>query len=132
MDQQPIMAWECGTVIGERYRITGLIGKGGMGAVYAADDLRLPGKRWAVKTSRTVSGNGGDNLVEEARLLMKLNHPRLPAIADYFPPDRRHPEHSVLIMELIEGCTLQKLIGLREKSLIFRKSYILPCSCAKR
>ncbi|XEC92574.1 serine/threonine protein kinase [Paenibacillus tarimensis] len=119
MEHEQEQAWENGMVIGGRYRITALIGTGGMGAVYAADDLRLPGKRWAVKVSRILRANG-DNLLEEARLLMKLNHPRLPAIADYFPLDRSHPEHSILIMELIEGCTLQKLTVNREATLEFQ------------
>ena len=30
-----------GTVLGDRYRIVSLIGHGGMGAVYRADDLKL-------------------------------------------------------------------------------------------
>ena len=40
MSLDPI-GYENGNVIGGRYRIVGLIGQGGMGAVYAAEDLRL-------------------------------------------------------------------------------------------
>ncbi len=40
---------EPGTVIGGTYEVTGLLGKGGMGAVWSARHLRLPGKRVAIK-----------------------------------------------------------------------------------
>ncbi|HTA20638.1 MAG TPA: serine/threonine-protein kinase, partial [Polyangia bacterium] len=36
-------------MVGDAYEITGLLGKGGMGAVWAARHLRLPGKRVAIK-----------------------------------------------------------------------------------
>ena len=38
-----------GTELRGRYRIEQLVGQGGMGAVYRAADLRLPGRTCAVK-----------------------------------------------------------------------------------
>ena len=41
-----------GTVIAGSYEVTEVIGRGGMGAVWAARHLRLPGKRVAIKIGR--------------------------------------------------------------------------------
>jgi serine/threonine-protein kinase len=40
---------DVGVVVADAYEITHLLGKGGMGAVWAARHLRLPGKRVAIK-----------------------------------------------------------------------------------
>ncbi|AIQ59002.1 serine/threonine protein kinase [Paenibacillus borealis] len=97
-----------GQIIGGRYCINGIIGKGGMSQVYLAEDLRLPGKYWAVKES--VMREGGIRSVgtiqAEAELLISLNHPKLPRIADFFPPDR--DGYSYLVMDYIEGVTLHQ------------------------
>ena len=46
-------ALDVGTVVADTYEVTGLIGRGGMGAVWAARHLRLPGKRVALKVLLT-------------------------------------------------------------------------------
>ncbi|MCQ6560155.1 serine/threonine-protein kinase [Paenibacillus mendelii] len=92
------------SVGGGRYRIVGLIGRGGMGEVYAAEDSRLQGKLRALKVNRPPSEDGLFQ-AEEAGMLMRLNHPNLPLIVDYFPPDAQGAE--ILVMDFIDGVNLQ-------------------------
>ena len=103
MSLDPI-GYENGNVIGGRYRIVGLIGQGGMGAVYAAEDLRLQGKLCALKVNKVQTADAMYS-AEEAGLLMRLNHPHLPLIIDYFPVSENG--HEILIMDYIDGMTLQ-------------------------
>jgi serine/threonine-protein kinase len=91
----------------DRYRITGLIGSGGMSIVYLADDLRLKGKRWAVKESLCLDELHSD-ILAEANMLITLDHPRLPRIVDFYLPD--HEGYSYLIMDYIEGMSLSQLM----------------------
>lgn len=101
-----------GMLLGERYRITGLIGTGGMSYVYLAQDLRLPGKWWAVKESLCTAEDGksiGD-LEAEAELLSLLHHPRIARVADFYPPDE--DGYTYLVMDYIEGTTLARYLEL--------------------
>jgi len=105
MEEAKNALYEVGSYVGEgRYRIVCLIGYGGMGEVYAAEDVRLQGKLRAVKVNRPRLG-GRLYQLEEAALLMRLNHPNLPLIVDYFPPDQG--EHEIVVMDYIDGLTLK-------------------------
>ncbi len=94
--------WHMGSIIQDRYEIMGVAGAGGMGTVYEARDVRLPGKRWALKQMSRPPGAEG--YLQEAQLLMRLHHPCLPAVADYF--ERENGAEAVLVTEFIEGSTL--------------------------
>lgn len=99
-----------GTVLGGRYRIAGLAGSGGSSFVYAAADLKLPGKRWAVK-QMLPQPDFGSRLEEEASMLIALEHPRLPRIVDFFPAE--HDDCRFLVMDYIEGITLEAFMRQR-------------------
>ena len=80
-----VSIWERGTIIGDRYRIVRVIGQGGMGIVYSAEDMKLGCTLRAMKVTCTLLGLS--TFSEEAVSLMGLNHPNLPLITDYFAPN---------------------------------------------
>jgi hypothetical protein len=69
-----------GTVLGGRYRIVSMVGRGGMGVVYRADDLKL-GQTIALKF---VLRRGGDEhrLYEEVRIGREVSHPNVVRLHD--------------------------------------------------
>src|SRR5690348_2680773 len=78
------------SLLKQRYRILNTIGKGGMGAVYVAEDTRLGNRVVAIK-EMSQSGLSPQKIVEatenfknEAHILAGLQHSQLPGIYDYF------------------------------------------------
>jgi hypothetical protein len=71
-----------GDVIGERYRVTQALGKGGFAATYLVEDQRLEGKRRALKEIP-------EGLYDEfeTSLLSRMHHPAIPDISDRFEQD---------------------------------------------
>jgi len=100
---------QVGTLLQNRYRILRQLGGGGMGAVYLAEDGRLPGRYWAIKEMSPDQLPVQDRnwaiqaFRQEAQMLAHLKHPGLTLVADYFP------EHGnwYLVMEFIEGENLE-------------------------
>ncbi|RUT35948.1 serine/threonine protein kinase [Paenibacillus zeisoli] len=99
---------EPGAILGGRYQIDKWVACGGMSHVYCASDLKLQDKKWAIKETLTVSEQNA-KLEEEARLLIRLNHPRLPHIVDFFPPNDEG--YTYLVMDFIDGVTLENYIA---------------------
>jgi serine/threonine-protein kinase len=105
---------EPGIVLKERYRIVGPIGRGGMGAVYRAEDLLLTGRVCAVKeiapTDADISTEMLNQLQQqfrrEAEVLARLDHPNLPKVSDYFT----HREREYLVMDFVPGHDLREII----------------------
>ena len=101
---------ELGTTLQERYRVVRFIGRGGMGAVYLCEDLRLPGKKWALKEmilhDPGVAEQVRDSFTREAQFLAGLRHRSLPTIVDVFS----HSDRQYLVMEFIEGQTLAQRV----------------------
>jgi serine/threonine protein kinase len=100
-----------GALIGGRYRIESLIGRGGMAAVYRAKDESL-GRSVAVKLFAS-DGAEADALkreTSEIRLLASMNHHALVTLFDASVDGVGDAERAFLVMELVEGPTLQKRI----------------------
>jgi tetratricopeptide (TPR) repeat protein len=90
-----------------RYRRLGSLGVGGMARVHVAEDERL-GRRVAIKQLHaTGPADAALRFEREAKLGASLNHPNLVSIYDIAADD----ESVLIVMELVEGETLQAAIG---------------------
>lgn len=102
-----------GTVLRKRYRIVGLIGSGGMGAVYLADDQRLKGRRCAVKEQiihdSILAPMAQRQFEQEASILARLDHPGLPKVSDYFSAEDGSRDY--LVMDYVPGRNLAELVN---------------------
>jgi predicted Ser/Thr protein kinase len=90
-----------GTLLADRYRVVGLLGKGGMGEVYRADDLKL-GEPVALKfLPRDLSGDASRlvRLMAEVRAARQVAHPNVCCVYDAGEADGRQ----FLTMEYIDG-----------------------------
>jgi serine/threonine protein kinase len=89
-----------------KYRLVRLIGKGGMGAVYEARDLRLNrvvavkillGRAFGQRTALR-------RFQREARAAARLSHPNIVSVYDF---GELHGEGAFLVMERVEGVTMR-------------------------
>ena len=98
-------AWT-GRVLGDRYEIVGVLGRGGMASVYRAQDRRLD-RFVAVKIfAGDVASADDDRQRAEVDALAKLNHPNLVTLHDAHL-DAAGTEPTYLIMELVDGPDLR-------------------------
>ncbi len=94
-----------------RYRINRVIGQGGMGRVYLANDIRLANRPVAVKEMIVDAGNEQEkkaieDFQREASVLAALSHPGIPNLFDNFIENSRH----YLVMEFVAGGDLQAML----------------------
>ena len=96
-----------GAMIAERYRIVGLLGKGGMGEVYRADDLKL-GQPVALKFLPDQLNDGAAlaRFHREVRIARQVSHPNVCRVYDIGEVEGRH----FLSMEYIKGEELSSLL----------------------
>jgi serine/threonine protein kinase/tetratricopeptide (TPR) repeat protein len=104
------MSLALGSVLAGRYRILARLGVGGMGSVYRAEDLRLPGRMWAIKELLADPSTPPDEMVTaikrfdaEIELMAHLASPRIPAVVDRFREGDRH----YFVMDFVPGASLE-------------------------
>jgi eukaryotic-like serine/threonine-protein kinase len=98
------MTLENGFLLNQRYRIEGILGQGGMGAVYRAFDENLD-ILVAVKENTFFSEEYARQFQREAKILASLRHPNLPRVFDYFVIEQ---QGQYLVMDFIEGDDLRQ------------------------
>jgi serine/threonine-protein kinase len=97
-----------GTMLGERYRIVGLLGRGGMGEVYRADDLEL-GQSVALKflpEELAADPAALDRIRREVRVARQIAHPNICQVYDIGQLDG----HVFLSMEYVDGDDLSQVL----------------------
>ncbi|SCK57500.1 serine/threonine protein kinase [Streptomyces sp. WMMB 322] len=106
---------EAGRVLAGRYRVTGRLGRGGMGVVWRAVDDVL-GREVAVKELRTFTDAATGELdglrtrmQREARAAARVRHSGVVSVHDV----AQHEGRPVIVMELVEGPSLDDV--LRER-----------------
>lgn len=100
-------------ILRERYRVTNIVGQGGMGSVYRAEDLRLPGRLCAIKevepdlnASPEIRAQAQEQFLKEASILAQLDHPSLPKVSDFFSENGR----DYLVMDYVPGDDLAQIL----------------------
>jgi len=95
-------------MVADRYRVVSLLGRGGMGEVYGADDLKL-GQRVALKFLPTRHGKDQswrDQFCAEVRMARQVSHPNVCRVYDVGESDGR----LFLSMEFVDGEDLASLL----------------------
>jgi len=113
-----------GKALKDRYVISRVIGRGGMGSIYLADDNRLAGRVCAIKEvsqggdlPEDLRAQGRDQFYREASVLARLDHPNLPKVSDFFS----EADRDYLVMDFVPGEDLKSLMDSARK-----KSQFLP------
>ena len=118
----PLGGFAPGTVLASRYRVIGLLGRGGMGEVYRADDLKL-GQPVALKfLPKDLAGDAvrRERFFAEVRIARQVSHPNICRVYDIGEMEGRHlhpnaaaalgaPQH-FLTMEFVDGEDLASLL----------------------
>jgi hypothetical protein len=116
-------------VIDQKYRVEQLLGRGGMGAVYRARDMRLD-RLVAVKVVRAELLGDPDARLRfrrEAQIVARLQHPSIVAIFDY---GTFADGGAFLVMELVPGEDLRRVLQREGRLQPDRAQPILNAVCA--
>ena len=104
-----------GTILQNRYRVLSILGQGGFGRTYLAEDQGRFNERCALK--ELTPAQGGDYALDkskelfqrEAQILYQIQHPQIPQFRATFEQDQR----LFLVQDYVEGQTYRALLDQR-------------------
>ncbi len=105
-----------GRTLNQRYVLKRQIGAGSFATVYLADDLRMYKRKVAIKVlnpERRLNPGNEERFIQEVKVAAKLDGPyrdRVVRIIDQGRCDVAQPPLLYLVMEYVEGVTLQALV----------------------
>jgi eukaryotic-like serine/threonine-protein kinase len=93
--------------IADRYKVLSVIGEGGMGKIFRAEQIQL-GREVAIKVMKSPDDNDSiQRFIIESSITAKLDHPNIVKIFDF---GRLETGAMFLVMELIDGVSLREYI----------------------
>ena len=107
------MSFQTGDTIAD-YQILGVLGRGGMGAVYQVRNL-LSGREEAMKVvlpGHAPDADAADRFLREIKIQASLQHPNITALRTAV----RAENHILMIMELVEGASLEAMLQRAARS----------------
>jgi serine/threonine-protein kinase len=102
-----------GAIIGDKYRLIRVIGRGGMGAVWVAHNIALD-VEVAIKLMRRdrATPEAAARFTTEARAAARLGHPSIVRVFDFGETSRGDP---FIVMELLHGESFGALLNRKKK-----------------
>ena len=101
-----------GEIIAKRYRILDILGQGGVGITYKAQDLK--NKRRVALKALSLRRMADWKMIElferEAKILAQLHHPAIPRYLNYFEIDTAQDRSFYIIQQLAPGKSLAALV----------------------
>jgi tetratricopeptide (TPR) repeat protein/predicted Ser/Thr protein kinase len=109
----PLDPLPVGTILDRKFKITAILGVGGMGTVYKVEQVDRPGYFRAVKelllddnTTEEERKSAIERFNKEIDLLYNLKHPRIPSLILDFQERGRY----YFVMEFVSGRSLEKIL----------------------
>lgn len=110
-----------GDLLAQRFRLTRLLGRGGVGLVWLAEDLQLDNDLVACKLLRPElrrNRQALSDLKREVLLTRKLRHPGILPVYTFWEDE----EHAFVTMEYVEGRNLAHLLADRERPFTLKEA----------
>ena len=103
---------QVGDIINQKYRISDILGEGGIAITYLADNLQT-GDNLALKVlslRRMTDWKKMELFSRESQILSQLNHPAIPRYLDYFQIETDNDNSFYIAQQLAPGKSLAELV----------------------